>query len=193
MSVDSSLSSHPWRTFVQKTCSNAVQYWAGHVANYTLSLWLYSRGVFAGGPALSWAWAVGLVVAGLFVWSIAEYFFHGKLYHGNSTVFSLGHTLHHEEPTKLLGMPWPINIAANLAVYFAASYFLNAKAVGVFMGAFWTGHIAYTLVHHGIHHWNFKSKWFLDLKRHHYVHHTLPQCNLGVTTIIWDRIFGTSK
>jgi sterol desaturase/sphingolipid hydroxylase (fatty acid hydroxylase superfamily) len=39
-----------------------------------------------------------------------------------------------------------------------------------------------------------KSRWATNLKRHHALHHYRGgESNFGVTTRIWDRLFGTLK
>ena len=49
------------------------------------------------------------------------------------------------------------------------------------------------MTHYAIHHYNFKSKFWLDLKQHHMRHHYLDAHNgFGVSSKFWDLIFRTT-
>jgi sterol desaturase/sphingolipid hydroxylase (fatty acid hydroxylase superfamily) len=57
---------------------------------------------------------------------------------------------------------------------------------------FVTGYVAYDLTHYFVHHYNPKSKYFLQLKKHHMLHHfKTSDARFGVSSRLWDRVFGT--
>lgn len=167
-----------------------VLYWSGHVAN-----WLYVVATFGVASYLSTAQdlvsSIMFFCFGLWVWTLLEYVFHRWAYHKNASFMAVGHLMHHDEPEALIGMPWVINMASLVGLFLVGSWIFGARQTGFVMSGIWLGHIVYTLVHHGIHHWNFKSAWFRGLKNHHKIHHKMPDKNLGVTTVFWDRLFGT--
>ena len=64
------------------------------------------------------------------------------------------------------------------------------------------GYLAYVGVHYALHHVNSLGPtwlpaslrvWLRNLIRAHAVHHHQTQYNFGVTTTIWDRVFGTLR
>ena len=66
----------------------------------------------------------------------------------------------------------------------------DGLTVGVMLGYWWYG-----VVHHVIHHWANGSSpsYFNDLRAWHMRHHYSPKSgNFGVTTSVWDRVFGTA-
>ena len=175
---------------LSKVLSSGFQYWMGHVANWSIVLFLLAVAIINRHQLAAWEWTV-IPAAGLFVWSLVEYLFHRWAYHKNESFFAVGHLMHHDDPIALLGMPWIINVIAMFSIVAIQVYVFDIRvaSASLVVSAFWLGHIWYTLVHHGIHHWNFQWAWFRDLKKHHKIHHKVPDKNLGVTTIFWDRIF----
>lgn len=173
-----------------KVLSSGFQYWLGHVANWSIVLTLTALAVINHAELSPWQW-YALPVLGFFIWTLTEYIFHRWGYHENESFFAVGHTMHHDDPYALLGMPWILNVVAMAAATALLAYVFGtgSAAAGLLVASFWLGHIWYSIVHHGIHHWNFKYRWFRELKKHHKIHHKVPDKNLGVTTIFWDRLF----
>jgi sterol desaturase/sphingolipid hydroxylase (fatty acid hydroxylase superfamily) len=71
-------------------------------------------------------------------------------------------------------------------------------AAGVAVGSSFTaavvlGYLGYGTVHYGAHHWHAApGSYFSSLKRRHAIHHHAGvEGNFGVTTLFWDRVFGT--
>jgi sterol desaturase/sphingolipid hydroxylase (fatty acid hydroxylase superfamily) len=175
---------------LSKVLSSGVQYWMGHVANWSMVLTLTTIAIFHSKELTTWQW-FWVPASGLFLWTLAEYVFHRWGYHKNETFFAVGHTMHHDDPVALLGMPWIVNVILLSSATFLLIYAFGVSiaAASIFVASFWLGHIWYSIVHHGIHHWNFNFAWFRELKKHHKIHHKMPDKNLGVTTIFWDRLF----
>lgn len=178
---------------------NLIMKWANSEANYNfgrvvnIALILFFGLQFVWNPSVETsAWTYILCFAlGAFFWSFAEYVLHRWVYHDNETLFAKGHGMHHDEPLALLGMPWIVYGSVLLGIFWLNTLLTPAAETGMVYSGFWTGYFAYTIVHHGIHHWNLDWAWFKALKRHHKVHHKMADKNLGVTTIFWDRAFRT--
>jgi sterol desaturase/sphingolipid hydroxylase (fatty acid hydroxylase superfamily) len=181
------------RKIIDKAASSWFQYWSGHVANYTIVIWFTSRAYFHKMPISAW-FAPFLFGLGLFIWTFAEYAFHRWLYHGPLKIAHVGHGMHHEDPTGPIAMPWYLNISGLLLIYFLFSWVMGPPIAGLLMGGFWFGHVLYTIIHYIIHKWSFpKNKLYMKHWRHHQVHHQMDQVNLGVTTLLWDRLLGTLR
>ena len=138
---------------------------------------------------------LGASMAGLAFWTLAEYALHRIALH-RMPYFSPMHGLHHASPLALIGTPSWISVSVlSLAILVPAWLCLgfnvaDGLTVGVMLGYWWYG-----LVHHVIHHHaNTPSpSYFNDLRAWHMRHHYSPKSgNFGVTTPIWDHVFGTA-
>lgn len=141
---------------------------------------------------------VGLFAAGFFSWSLAEYVMHRFLYHKiedatyNTGIQYLFHGIHHEYPndkTRLV-LPWiPSLIIA--AIFFGIFYLIMGNYAFVFGPGFMIGYCAYMTVHYTVHkvkppkRFNF---WWTFHNIHHYQQHDRA---FGVTSPLWDIVFGT--
>lgn len=152
-------------------------------------------------------WYIPLgVVFGLFLWTIAEYAIHRFIfhYHPNTPrlerIFFLFHGVHHAQPqvkTRLV-MPFPVSIPMAIAFY-GLFYLVMAVLVRVplwvnpLMAGFVIGYLAYDLTHYATHHLPMRwGRYPQFLKRHHMLHHYKDDnTRFGVSSPIWDWVFGT--
>jgi sterol desaturase/sphingolipid hydroxylase (fatty acid hydroxylase superfamily) len=143
-----------------------------------------------------------LIFAGaIFFWTFFEYFFHKYINHldeyfpdsetARKVAYSI-HGIHHEYPRdkERLIMP-PVPGLIILAVLFLIFRLALGSYLYIFMPGFITGYLLYTFVHYSIHKTPVPS--YLKVQyRHHAVHHyKYPNKAFGVSTTIWDRVFGT--
>ena len=163
------------------------------MANLTLILWLASHALRGGRLLLDPLTLALLAGGGLLVWTLAEYLLHRFAYHQVPSFLSVGHGMHHATPRATLGVPWWLTTVLVVAAFFLASRLLDPAAVGVFLGACWLGYVLYCIAHHGSHRWRFRSRWLREMRRRHLIHHAHPRYNLGFTTALWDRVFGTYR
>lgn len=156
------------------------------------------------GPAFPWHIPMG-VIAGLMLWTFAEYTLHRFVFHyrprtpRQERIFFLFHGVHHAQPqvkTRLV-MPFPVSIPL-AAVFYGVFYLVVGvliKApqwVSPLMAGFVIGYLAYDLTHYATHHLPMRSGFARYLKRYHMQHHYKdPYTRFGVSSPIWDRIFGT--
>lgn len=178
------------KKLLSKVVGTPLMYWSGHVANWTYVITLFVIGSLAITPE-NWIQAPSFFIGGFIIWGVSEYVFHRWAYHKNESLFAVGHLMHHDDTQALIGMPWLVNMLSLGGLFLLSTVFLGRVGGAFLFSGFWLGHIWYTLVHHAIHHWNIKGDWFKQLKHHHKIHHKLPDKNLGVTLIFWDRIFKT--
>jgi sterol desaturase/sphingolipid hydroxylase (fatty acid hydroxylase superfamily) len=179
---------------IRRLGSSTFNYWFGYVANLALVIWMVSHAFSLGGeahPRMSGvAFAVEAAV-GLFAWTLAEYLLHRYMYHAWPSFLSEGHTLHHQRPRDLIGIPWYLTTVGIIVIFKLVSWPFDPAATGVVMGFCWLGYIFYCVTHHGSHHWRLRRGWLKTMQMHHLIHHGHDESNWGFTTTLWDHVFGT--
>jgi len=134
-------------------------------------------------------------VTGFVIWTLAEYILHRSVLH-KKTYFAPMHGEHHAAPLAYIGTPAWVSVSVLSACVLLPVWrwlgfaVADGLTVGVMTGYWWYG-----VVHHVIHHRANKSSpsYFNDLRAWHMRHHYSPKSgNFGVTTSIWDRVFGTA-
>jgi sterol desaturase/sphingolipid hydroxylase (fatty acid hydroxylase superfamily) len=153
---------------------------------------LILAGLAQGGllAALEWVAICAFCVA---LWTFIEYAMHRFAFHHVPFVRDMHHQ-HHIEERAYIGTPLWVSLSAHFTIAFlpiwlvSGFWLASAASCGLAIGYIW-----YVAIHHILHHWHPRhSGYFYNLKRHHALHHHVAQtCNFGVTTGIWDRVFGT--
>lgn len=151
-----------------------------------------------------WPVAAGYVI-GLVVWSFTEYVLHRFLFHFEPSnpkikaVWYLIHGVHHEQPQCKTRLVMPPILSIPLAVFFYGLFYLViARLIGaplvlapIFAG-FVTGYLAYDMLHYAEHHLSMKWGFLKYVKRYHLLHHfKTPDDRFGVSSPLWDVVFGT--
>lgn len=136
-------------------------------------------------------------LVGFCMWPAVEYSMHaglGHLYLRGKTTFSRQHTRHHAEK-DWFAPTWQKVAAAVpvLAVTFVLCYFLvGFKHASALTFGFAFMYFIYELVHLRAHTHPPKGRYGRWVRRHHFAHHfQSPRKNHGVTTPIFDYVFGT--
>jgi sterol desaturase/sphingolipid hydroxylase (fatty acid hydroxylase superfamily) len=131
---------------------------------------------------------------GLTAWTLIEYFLHRVLFH-HAPVLSQIHERHHHSPQDLIGTPaWASMMTALIAVaipsWAALGFGLGTAATAGLV----TGYLWYVFVHYATHHWRPRHGSYLYRARLRHVrhHHLSNSGNFGVTTAVWDQVFGTA-
>lgn len=143
----------------------------------------------------------GIFLGAIFFWTFFEYFFHRYINHideyfpeskwAQRLAYTI-HGIHHEYPRdkeRLIMPPVPgLLIAGTLLLIY---YLILGPYAYIFFPGFMTGYLLYTYVHYSTHRSNIPS--FLKVQyRHHAIHHyKYPDKAFGVSTTLWDRVFGT--
>lgn len=151
--------------------------------------------LFLGWAVHAWTgnpWLIPLFAAsGLAVWGLSEYAFHRWLYHQDEGIFREGHAMHHAAERAPVALPWFVSTAALLALWYAVTQVLRLPALAAFFAGWMTGSVYYSWMHHAMHHWTLRGRWLRRMQARHRIHHRFPGTNYGVTTQVWDRVFGT--
>jgi sterol desaturase/sphingolipid hydroxylase (fatty acid hydroxylase superfamily) len=130
-----------------------------------------------------------IFVAGLFAWTLLEYIIHGVLAHSHRTFVTPLHNEHHVDPRAVFAMrawiPTAIALLALLAIF--------GMAPGmIFLFGIVAGFAVYEYIHYRIHFATPSSTIEARLRARHLAHHLRePDAIFGVTTPIWDVVFGT--
>jgi sterol desaturase/sphingolipid hydroxylase (fatty acid hydroxylase superfamily) len=133
-------------------------------------------------------------IAGALVWTLLEYLLHRFLLHRQSP-FATMHAVHHAEPRAFVGTPTWLTLGVLWVSFFLPEWWLGSlNLAGGLVAGVMTGFLWYGVVHHVIHHGRPRvlrtalSKCANRHRRHHYASHP---GNFGVTTPLWDHLFGT--
>jgi sterol desaturase/sphingolipid hydroxylase (fatty acid hydroxylase superfamily) len=151
-------------------------------------------------PEIPYWYTLLIAVGGFFSWTFAEYMMHRFFYHKSSDAsFNTGfhylfHGIHHEYPDdheRLVLPPIPSIIIASL--FLGLFYLLMNDWAFVFGTGFLWGYLSYMNVHYIIHRFGTPSNKHLAFWwRHHAIHHFQQHDRaFGVTTALWDHVFGT--
>lgn len=147
------------------------------------------------------AWqTILLFIGGMFFWTFFEYLMHRFIFHWVSEnpraqkFIYVMHGNHHEYPRdkeRLFMPPVPSLIIAS--VIFLLMYGLMRYNVMAFFPGFMLGYLIYGSMHYAIHAWNPPLKWMKPVWRNHHLHHyKSEEKGFGVSTHIWDAVFGTA-
>lgn len=137
--------------------------------------------------------------AGAFTWTFLEYLIHRFMGHDRRyrrTPFGKEHLRHHIEGDYFAPTEKKLVVAAAVAAVLAGPAIL---LLGVGLGtAYVTGlvgfYLAYEVLHRRIHTHPGIGPYGRWIRRHHFHHHLVDaRSNHGVTTPIWDLVFGSYR
>lgn len=139
-----------------------------------------------------WMLAAGV---GLGSWTLLEYALHRYVLH-HAPPFRSMHALHHASPAALIGTPSWLSVALIAVLVFLP--LLHELQLDIASGAtagLMLGYLWYVGVHHATHHRRARPGTYLyrAKQRHALHHHSRQACNFGVTTALWDNVFGSAR
>ena len=145
-------------------------------------------------------WRVAVTfIGGMLFWTFFEYIAHRFIFHMVSEsprMQKFSYTLHgnhHHYPRdrQRLFMPPVPSILISSAIFGLLYLFMRQNAFMFFPG-FVFGYLMYGTMHYAIHAWNPPFKWMKPLWRNHHLHHYKNEHHgYGVSSTIWDHVFGT--
>ena len=136
----------------------------------------------------------GFYVAGVVAWTLIEYLLHRAVFH-HAPILSRIHELHHDFPQDLIGTPGWASVPIGLILFAGPLCAVFGFDLGVAATAgLVTGYLWYVFVHYASHHWRPRRNSYLYRARlrHARHHHLSHSGNFGVTTGLWDHVFGTA-
>jgi sterol desaturase/sphingolipid hydroxylase (fatty acid hydroxylase superfamily) len=147
---------------------------------------------------------VGILV-GVFIWTLTEYVMHRFVFHfhakspGLQKIFFMFHGVHHYQPQCKTRLVMPPVVSIPLAVLFYGIFYLlvdrllgTPSWVAPLFAGFILGYLIYDMIHYATHHFPMRSGYLKFLKRYHMQHHfKTPDERFGVSSPLWDKVFGT--
>lgn len=142
-----------------------------------------------------------LFIGGIAAWTLAEYLLHRFIFHYKAKsefgkkIHFIFHGVHHDYPSdsKRLVMPPSVSIPLALLFFFIFRLIFGPYLMLPFFSGFILGYLFYDITHYAIHHFNMHSEFWLAIKNHHMLHHYQDEYKgYGVSTPIWDLVFGTT-
>jgi sterol desaturase/sphingolipid hydroxylase (fatty acid hydroxylase superfamily) len=141
---------------------------------------------------------IGLTaLAGIGSWTLVEYVLHRFFGHDRRTwpnAFAAEHTRHHSEG-DYFAPTWKkaiVTVVAAPVVTAVAALGLGLQLGAIYGVSFVGMYVTYELIHRRAHTHRGRGPYGRYLRRHHFSHHFAnPRANHGVTSPIWDLIFGT--
>lgn len=142
--------------------------------------------------------ALALFVAAFPLWSLAEYLLHRFVMHEarGRGLASREHLRHHAERDSILES-WPLAwtgvVLVGVALGVAADRLAGLGPAGWALGVGWVAaYGTYDWIHWRAHRRPIANRYERFVRRHHFHHHFgHPLANHGVTTPVWDLVFGT--
>ena len=162
------------------------------------SIWMAYR-AFSGGQSI--ASFLGWFAFGTLGWTLVEYGLHRVVFHFKPAEDSpvqqdlsfLIHGIHHDYPWDADRLVMPPTVSALIAglLWFPAGWAFGASAHAWFAGLV-MGYVWYDLTHYYLHHAVPTTALGHWLRKYHLVHHfKTPSVRYGITTPLWDVVFGT--
>lgn len=140
-----------------------------------------------------------LFVAGMLTWTLTEYMMHRFAFHfpaktpkGQKVIYTI-HLVHHHYPhdEDRLFQPPLVNVIL-ASVFLGIFYLLMGHNAFYFTPGFVIGYILYSSMHYSIHKFKPPFPFLQKLWRHHTLHHyRCPDKAFGVSSPLWDYVFGT--
>lgn len=141
------------------------------------------------------------IIAGVLAWTLAEYFVHRFLFHGERKMKLLQklqyfmHGYHHSRPRdpERLVLPFILTLPMSIGLYFGLSLLLKSYVSAVSAGVL-LGYICYDVSHYVIHRLQPRTRFGKFRREYHYHHHFKEQTKcFGVTSPFWDYVFRTTR
>ena len=169
------------------------------------SIYMFTSGYAVSGPRSGLAALPLSFLVGFLVWTFVEYNIHRFFFHFHpraawqERIVFLFHGVHHAQPRLKTRLVMPPAVSIPLALVFYGALHL---IVGVALGAsHWVapmfagllaGYLVYDLTHYATHHLPMNGRYLKFLKKYHMLHHfKTPDQRFGVSSPLWDRVFGT--
>lgn len=135
--------------------------------------------------------AILLLLLGLFVFSLMEYVAHRWVFHGPSQPMARGHAKHHSDARGYEALPFFVPALVLAALTGLCALIMPAPDAWALASGIAFGYVAYGIAHFAIHHRRFRHPLARGWAARHHIHHRHPGHNFGVTSALWDALFGT--
>ena len=192
------------RTSIQVFANDFLEKWIGTAHPMLPGIWLLvaAFGIYQGATSSLGAAGTGALVAiGILIVTLIEYALHRVVFHMVPTtpkarlrLFIL-HGYHHDFPNDKRRLVLPLAFIVPIASIVALACWLALPQhwLPLFAGVC-IGYVAYDWVHYYTHHFKPKTALGKWLVRYHLLHHyDSPNHRYGISSPLWDLVFGTYK
>jgi sterol desaturase/sphingolipid hydroxylase (fatty acid hydroxylase superfamily) len=174
--------------------ASKANYWIGFGVDVVLGLALFAYGIARHRVGFA---TLAAVLAGWLFFTFIEYAIHRWGYHGAPSPLSYVHDFHHADGSTLVGAPFFYPLVIISVVIAVAQLLVPFAIVAVFAGTVLVVYECQTFIHAIAHKWpgarGIRSRGTIKrLCRHHMIHHAGDgHMNFGMSTALWDHVFGT--
>jgi 4-hydroxysphinganine ceramide fatty acyl 2-hydroxylase len=148
---------------------------------------------------MRWSTVLTYSLSGVLFFTLVEYLVHRYFYHmrpgseRSTRIQYVFHGVHHDHPRDKRRLALPPIVSVVVAVAFLGLFRLLLGTPGfAFGGGFLAGYATYLLVHYSIHVRRMPHNLLSALWKHHNLHHFADgQSAFGVSSPMWDHVFGT--
>ncbi len=138
---------------------------------------------------------------GVLFWTLTEYCLHRFVFHFHPAEDSplqkdlsfLIHGIHHDYPWDGDRLVMPPTVSALIAIllWFPSKALMGGNVYAFFAGLV-GGYLWYDLAHYYVHHGVPRSAFGKWMRKYHLTHHfATPTVRYGITSPLWDLVFGT--
>jgi sterol desaturase/sphingolipid hydroxylase (fatty acid hydroxylase superfamily) len=144
-----------------------------------------------------------LCLTGVVTWGLIEYCLHRFVFHfdaqsekGHARVYAM-HLSHHAQPKALEDLFTGLQLSLPIALCYCALAWAITRSwqamVYLFIGLM-AGYFSYEFLHYHAHHHRPRGRLLRYLKKYHMLHHhQTPALRFGVTSPVFDYLFGTFR
>ncbi len=149
---------------------------------------------------VTWYTTLALFVVGFTSWTFVEYWMHRMVFHWaptegwGKTFHFWVHGIHHrwpDDPYRLVMPPW-VNLSLLFLVVGPVVLWTAPSWGWAWLAGFMGGYMHYDVTHYFLHHTRPQRAHYKRLRAHHMNHHhNKLGRRFGVSSMFWDRLFGT--
>ncbi|EJN15679.1 sterol desaturase [Bradyrhizobium sp. YR681] len=165
----------------------------GYFADFVLvppaALLLLAGALWRGLP---WPVLLAALAAGMFAWTLAEYWIHRSVFHGANR-FAAMHDLHHALPKDMIGVASWGSLASFALICCGLAVVVGWDLASVLTAGLMLGYLFYCVIHVCMHHNGARGfgRYGALMLRLHRGHHRGGRGNYGVSSPLWDIVFRT--
>jgi sterol desaturase/sphingolipid hydroxylase (fatty acid hydroxylase superfamily) len=141
-----------------------------------------------------WVVAGGVIILGFASYGLFEYVVHRWALHGPASMLKRGHAQHHAQPKALISTPLFVVMTGALTIWGLLELVIPAGIAAFLVFGLYAGYNYFAVMHHWQHHRGHdlaRLAYSRRLERLHHIHHHRQIVNFGISTTIWDHLFGT--
>jgi sterol desaturase/sphingolipid hydroxylase (fatty acid hydroxylase superfamily) len=108
--------------------------------------------------------------------------------------YFVAHGVHHEYPSDSSRLVAPPGASVPIAIvtWLLFRALAGPQLAPALFAGFVAGYLVYDTTHYAVHHFGMPTAWGRYLKKRHARHHFLdPDSDYGVSSPLWDVVFGT--